>query len=294
MGIMQLGYLGLDVKDPAPWRAILVDVLGMQLRESSDATYLRVDERHHRLVLHAGARNGTAYVGWEVADAAAMDALAGHLEAAGVEVERGSDADCDRRYVEGLVSFTDLNGIRMEIFHDAATDDTSFSPLRETGGFVTNELGLGHIVCASREPQASVDFYCDNLGFRLTDTIEMGPMWLAFLRCNPRHHSLGFGSERPGGTKAGNLSHLMVESRTLDDVGLAWDLCREKEIPLWMSLGKHSNDHMVSFYLITPSGLAIEYGYGGRRIDDATWQVDHLDTTSIWGHQKMNPKPPGD
>ena len=128
MGIMQLGYLGLDVKDPAPWRAILVDVLGMQLRESSDATYLRVDERHHRLVLHAGARNGTAYVGWEVADAAAMDALAGHLEAAGVEVERGSDADCDRRYVEGLVSFTDLNGIRMEIFHGRRDGRYVFQP----------------------------------------------------------------------------------------------------------------------------------------------------------------------
>ena len=35
-------------------------------------------------------------------------------------------------------------------------------------------------------------------------------------------------------------------------------------------------------------------GYGGRRIDDATWQVDHLDRSSIWGHQRMNPKPAGD
>lgn len=28
-----------------------------------------------------------------------------------------------------------------------------------------------------------------------------------------------------------------------------------------MKLGKHTNDHMVSFYLRTPSGFNVEYGW---------------------------------
>ena len=38
----------------------------------------------------------------------------------------------------------------------------------------------------------------------------------------------------------------------------------------------------------TPSGFEIEYGAGGREVDDATWQVETYDATSLWGH-----KPPG-
>jgi hypothetical protein len=49
-----------------------------------------------------------------------------------------------------------------------------------------------------------------------------------------------------------------------------------------MNLGKHTNDHMVSFYLRTPSGFNVEYGWGAREMDDATWQVQvhtaHLGT----------------
>jgi hypothetical protein len=46
-----------------------------------------------------------------------------------------------------------------------------------------------------------------------------------------------------------------------------------------------SNDHMVSFYLRTPSGFNVEYGWGAREVDDATWQVQVHTAGSIWGHQ---------
>jgi len=63
----------------------------------------------------------------------------------------------------------------------------------------------------------------------------------------------------------------------------------EHKIPLAMSLGRHTNDHMTSFYVRTPSGFEIEYGTGGRLIDDATWEVGTFDAQSFWGH-----KPPAD
>ena len=41
-----------------------------------------------------------------------------------------------------------------------------------------------------------------------------------------------------------------------------------------MTLGRHTNDLMTSFYVRTPSGFEIEYGTGGLVVDDDTWQVD--------------------
>jgi hypothetical protein len=43
---------------------------------------------------------------------------------------------------------------------------------------------------------------------------------------------------------------------------------------------------MTSFYMRTPSGFDVEYGWGGREVDDAVWQVETLHSTSIWGHQR--------
>ena len=56
-----------------------------------------------------------------------------------------------------------------------------------------------------------------------------------------------------------------------------------------MSLGRHTNDLMTSFYVRTPSGFEIEYGTGGRLIDDDTWKVGAYDAQSLWGHRP----PPG-
>ena len=56
-----------------------------------------------------------------------------------------------------------------------------------------------------------------------------------------------------------------------------------------MSLGRHTNDLMTSFYVRTPSGFEIEYGTGGRLVDDETWEIGQYDTQSMWGH-----KPPAE
>jgi hypothetical protein len=42
---------------------------------------------------------------------------------------------------------------------------------------------------------------------------------------------------------------------------------------------------MTSFYVRTPSGFEIEYGTGGRLIDDATWTIGAYDAQSLWGHR---------
>ena len=56
------------------------------------------------------------------------------------------------------------------------------------------------------------------------------------------------------------MHNLMLEVKTIENVGAALDLVNEREMPLAMSFGRDSNDAMTSFYVCTPSGFAIEYG----------------------------------
>jgi len=60
---------------------------------------------------------------------------------------------------------------------------------------------------------------------------------------------------------------------------------RSRKIPIVHEPGKaHQRSH-VSFYLRTPSGFAVEYGWGAREVDDHTWQVQVHASGSMWGHQ---------
>ena len=78
----------------------------------------------------------------------------------------------------------------------------------------------------------------------------------------------------------------MLQLRSIDDVGATMYLVQDSGIEITSSLGRHTNDHMLSFYMRTPSGFEIEYGWGGREVDDATWHVQKHHAPSIWGHRR--------
>src|SRR5512134_3239042 len=86
--VRQLGYLGLEVSDPARWERFAVDVLGLlPARRGADGSLaLRMDEYEQRIVLHPGPRDDLAYLGFELANAGELEALAAELAGAGVAV----------------------------------------------------------------------------------------------------------------------------------------------------------------------------------------------------------------
>jgi len=145
---------------------------------------------------------------------------------------------------------------------------------------VTGAGGLGHAVLILPDMDEALRFYSEALGFRLSDRVRSGPMNLAFLHCNPRHHSLAFAAV-PG---VAGMHHLMLEVASLDDVHAGLAICKARGLTLAMDLGQHPNDEMTSFYVRSPSGFEIEYGFGGRLVDDASWVVADYDVPSTWGH----------
>jgi 3,4-dihydroxy-9,10-secoandrosta-1,3,5(10)-triene-9,17-dione 4,5-dioxygenase len=77
----------------------------------------------------------------------------------------------------------------------------------------------------------------------------------------------------------------MVEAKKLDDVGLALDRAQKTGAHISSSLGKHTNDHMVSFYVRSPTGFDVEFGYGGLQPDWATFAPTVTQEADFWGHK---------
>src|SRR6201993_948594 len=142
-----LGYAGFGSDKLDDWRQFGTDLVGLQAVERGNSLLaFRMDDRKKRVVIDRAMGDGARFFGWEVADAAALDALAAKLESAGVAVTAEPKALADARRVAALISFHDPDGNRLEAFHGAEVDDAPFSPGRSISGFRTGPLGLGHVV----------------------------------------------------------------------------------------------------------------------------------------------------
>jgi len=289
----ELAYLGISAKDLDAWSKYAQEVLGHEVSADSDSSnlYLRMDERHHRFIVHPAddEPEDVSYVGWQVRNAAAMDAIAGQLEAAGVSVIAGKPEEAEVRRVLGFVHFTDPHsGIRMEVsYGPQLTYQPSYRPSRPISGYVTGSQGLGHFVTYVPDVQAAEDFYCETIGLATSDSPNhpgFGKI-AAFMYCNPRHHSFAFfGNPQP----KRRTYHVMLEHNSIDDVGSAFDICNSQG-DVTVQLGRHNNDRAFSFYTRNPSGWQFELGWGARTIDPDNFAIEHYSVgggsgMGEWGH----------
>ena len=289
---LQLGYIGIEVGNLAAWRRFATDMLGLEIgAPRADGTVpLRMDRHDHRFLLREGPADDLAFVGWEVPDHATLETMKARLVDAGVAVHAGSAAEVAARGVSAMIHFADPNGIRSEIYHGPRLGHGEFRPDKIAQGYLTGPMGMGHILIAARDAAETERFYRDTLGFRLSDYVDtefMGrPMHAVFLHVNRRHHSLAF-TEFPGPKR---LHHFMLQVNAIDDVGAAFDRCQDLGIPIAMTIGRHPNDRMISFYGTTPSGFLFEIGWGATEVDDRTWKTMTHDSISEWGHRPVAPR----
>jgi 2,3-dihydroxybiphenyl 1,2-dioxygenase len=295
--VSQLGYLGLNVSDLGEWERFATELLGLEVVDrTSQGFFMRMDEYHHRFIVQHGNKDDVAFIGWEVADQHALQELDAQLKNDGVETTLGSAEEAKMRGVLEFLKFKDPSGIPTEAYFGPLMNFREpFKSPRPLSGFETGTMGLGHMVIRVDDSTRSLHFYRDVLGMRISDFIELPSghrlgrqLSLTFMHCNPRHHSVAFG-EIPVPKR---LLHFMLQAKTLDDVCSTMYLAQDRGIPISSSLGRHTNDHMVSFYMRSPSGFEVEYGFGARTVDDATWKVQQHNSGSIWGHRGMGSAPP--
>jgi len=283
MTLQSLGYIGLRAKNIEDWLSYGTRLLGMQMADRSASTLaLRMDDRKQRLIVQADGGEGAAFLGFEVADAAALEGIAARLEAHGTGVARGARALADERLVADLIVFNDPVGNRIEVFHGPQIASDEFKPGRSISGFRTGPLGMGHVVITAARSDDLIPFYRDVLGFRLSDYF-LRPVKIHFFHLNPRHHTLGILE-----TGSNGIHHMMVEVNFLDDVGQGYDIAQMTPDLVRVTMGRHINDHMTSFYSANPSNFMVEYGWGGRSIEPDNWTPTQVvEGPSLWGHERL-------
>jgi 2,3-dihydroxybiphenyl 1,2-dioxygenase len=288
---LEVAYLGVEVADPTAFGDFLAHVVGLVPGQpaTDGAVTWRNDDRAHRLLVTGGPANDATFVGFEATSPDAFERAVERVRAAGAAVTTSTAAERAARRVDEMIRVDTPWGVPVEVVLGLAGAGEPFDSPLVPGGFVTEGVGFGHTVFITSDLDAGHRFATEALGLRQSDWLETDlgglPLTVRFYHCNPRHHSLALGTvpiELPQ-----RLHHVMVETVSQDNVGAAFDRAWNAGLPIANALGKHDNDRMFSFYVVTPAGFQLEFGHGARTIDDPWTENRRYDRISEWGHQPI-------
>jgi len=259
--LLDIRYVRLGTRDLDAADRFAREVVGLELaREEAGARYYRSDERDHTLVYFEGdPRDHTA--GFELRNAAELQAAAAALSDRGFEVRPGSADAREQRRVHDLISFDDLSGNRIDLVVRPQHSGRRHFPSRNAG--IT---GFSHIGLCSTDAPRDEAFWCGVLGARVSDRIGDA----ALLRIDPVHHKVAlFPTTRSG------IQHVNHQVASIDDVMRAWYQLRERGVKIVFGPGRHPTSGAVFLYFEGPDGMVFEYSTGVRHIapqDEATYR----------------------
>ena len=297
MDVRSLGYVVIDSTDPEKWLSYGTEVLGLMVAPGmpdDGNVYLKMDERPFRFAINKAETDRLALCGWELSDQADFEQAKASLDAAGTTYEQGTPEEAQLRRVQDLIRLQDPSGNTLELYWGADLDYLKFISPKGIEGFETGfngDMGLGHAVLPCGKLAETHSFYKELLGFgdvdsmhfKFTDDPADPGQGLRFMHVNnPRHHSLALYED---GNNPVGCVHLMLEVLDVDEVGYCMDRVQEKDIPIVSSLGRHTNDRMLSFYMATPTGFAMEFGTGGLQMNWEGYTPTVSSLPSHWGHK---------
>lgn len=293
-GYVHTGYALVTTRKLEAWKQFGRDALGLHMDERGPGLVsFRVDDHERRLIVRAGEQEDYASLGLEVTSRAALEEILRRLKSRGVAVTEQAGPAAELRGVERFWSFAGPKRQTIELFETART---TAEPLKlGVSGFLTGEAGLFHVAITSKDPDRMIAFWQEIFDARLSDKIEETmsgvDMLITFLRLNERHHSIAVA--RTKGMKLDpiptRIQHMAFQVGEMDDVTRAFERCRAMGYQIAMSMGQHTNDREVSFYVVSPSGFEIELGWNPLVVNEDEWQGDTVHQgTSIWGHKPLN------
>ena len=299
MKIKSLSYITIESTDISQWEAYAKNVVGFMKNEDlSDENnlFLRMDESPFRFQVFKGSENKYSKGGFEVANKEDFEDAKKQLFDLGIAFHDEGEDLAKVRCVKELISFNDPAGNSLELFYGRDLDTNEFRSSQDISGFVTHGLGLGHLVFGTLEAEAAHDFYTQVMEFGDSDIMRMRftpdpndpESVIYFMHCdNPRHHTVGI---MLAPTPPSGLIHAMVEVETAEQVVDAMDRATSNNIHISSTLGRHMNDKMFSFYMQTPAGFMLEFGYDGIQPDWDVHETTNSEAPSYWGHEFNMPE----
>jgi len=216
------------------------------------------------IVLEHGDRPAGVRLAFQVAPGSDLGELAARLSKAGIKSERRSGLTPG---IAQAIVFTDPKGTSLELFSDYAfaKDDDNYT------GVMPRKLG--HVAFHTPDVAATVKFYCDVLGFKVSD-------WRSdFFTINLLQ------------ADNANIHHLAFELRDEAEINRACDFLARKNIKLFWGPIRHLIGHNIAIYHKNPDGITVEFftdldlmydeelGY----FEPRPWHQDRPQRPKVWG-----------
>jgi catechol 2,3-dioxygenase-like lactoylglutathione lyase family enzyme len=240
--VRKIAHACYEVPDLDKQVEYYTDILGLTLSaKDKDAAYLSSTIDHHSVILRKGAQAKCTHIGFQLGPEDDLGAFEKQTAAHGIKTTRKKDAEPT---IADMVSFADSKGTTMEVFKRPDPQHQKF----QTKGVIPHKLG--HVAFHCADVQQATKFYCDVLGFRVSDW--MGDFF-SFLRCGVDHHTInliGTGSDRH--------FHTAFELRDWGHMQTACDFLSQNGYRMLWGPGRHGIGHNLFCYHQSPSGLITE------------------------------------
>ena len=273
--VRRLGHATVSTPDLERQIAYYTEVVGLALIErDKDQAFLATKLGQEAIALERGEPNCVTRLSFQVDPKSDLKDIAAALERDAVSIERRNTISPG---IAQAVTFTDPKGTLIDIFagYSFAADDNKQAGIMP--------LKLGHVAHRCTDVQKVVDFYCNVLGFRVSD-------WrgdnFAFLRCNTDHHTVNFVVD-----PVPQLHHIAFEVKDWAEIQRAAEHLAKNNIRLVWGPGRHIIGHNIAIYHRNSDKLRVEFfcemdqmkdeslGY----FDPRPYHQDRPQRPKVWG-----------
>lgn len=207
---------------------------------------------HYIVALHERPKAGVVQVNFAAPDAATVDAL--HAKAQGFGAKNVTAPAAATTPGGGYgFTFEDPDGFRYGV--SAGVKDHADATMSDDRPFK-----LSHVVLNSERVDAQTEYFCDLLGFRVSDRTER----MHFIRCSADHHSVAFA--KFGGP---SLNHTAFEVPDFDALMRGAGRMKQSGFTVDWGVGRHGPGNNIFTYFREPNGLVVEYTAEVDQVDDS-------------------------
>lgn len=282
MGVLRLGYVEVRVTDMAAAVRHYTEVVGLkETGRLNGKVYLKAwDElEHHQLVLVEDPTPGLNYMAFRVEETEDLVAFEDKLERNEYRVQRiSAGEECA---LGEAIRFTAPSEHRVELYCDMQLVGNGL-PTTNPDPFPEDLVGihpprLDHTLVTTPDTAASLSFWRDIMGFRLTEQVAMpdGTPIAIWIERSHTPHDLAF---IPG--RAGGLHHFAFWLDSWEELGRAADVLVRGGSKIDAGPTRHGITRGHTIYFFDPSGNRNEVFTGGYWADPKmtpiTWTADQL------------------
>lgn len=274
IGVRKIAHAAYETPDLEQQTEYYTNILGLTLTaRDKDAVYLANTVDHHAVVLRRGSAAQCTRVGFELGPNDDIDAFEKQTAAHGVKTSRKKDPEPT---IADMIAFQDPKGTVMEVFKRPEPQALKFA----RNGVVPHKLG--HVAFHVTEVKKVTAFYCDVLGFRVSDWMSD---FFSFLRCGVDHHTINLME-----TGSNRHFHTAFELRDWGHLETACDFLSLNGYRMLWGPGRHGIGHNLFAYHRSPNGMITELfaeldqmkdeelGY----FDPRPWHRDNPQKPKVW------------